>query len=64
MTVAVMHSLDVGFNGGKANILGSWIKEMSGDLIDSSKKPVKEAITERTQAFFDSLPKVSKSKRK
>jgi hypothetical protein len=61
MTIAVMHSLDVGFNSGKGNILGSWI-EMMERTTDNENKPVKQLFTERTQSFFDSLPKISKKK--
>ena len=56
--IAVLHGLDVGFNSGKGKILQDWTKEMMGDLLPNQK--AKEIVSERTLAFFDSLPKFSK----
>jgi len=66
-TIAVTHSLDVGFNNGKGNILKDWVENMVGELLTLSKKSQgKQAdqpvISEKTFALLDSLPKFTKKK--
>jgi len=62
MAVAVIHSLDVGFNKGKGKILETWTEAISDGLL-TQKEPVKQIVTERTLAFFDSLPKFTKEEK-